>query len=396
MSFLYEAELSQQAEHFIECLENEGFQAVIVTGSFRDYTVKVSVGRQSERFGVVNLYYSPKKQRFSLGTHELKNPQIAPVLQTCWQRTVDVSESTGAAGTEIYVDGSYVNEVIGYAWVLLIDGKLVQEEHGLVSEPELQPLRQVAGELMATMKAVAWSVAHGIRELSISYDYDGIEKWATGEWQARRPFSLEYANFIDSAPVTIKWRKVASHSGDYWNDYVDHMASLAGRSQQPAEANDLLSVLEKTATSFVVFLKETTMDARLDGIFNDQFARVTIHRDGRLSGYFDLYNTRKKSLAPRLHDFIDKELQAKVQQQWELFHTEQHSEVRSQQSVIGEVEYYYQALRPYRNYAFDFSELAEALDRVLGDKSDTDLFDYRYDFDRLEAVYFTLRGKNHG
>src|SRR5690606_20497257 len=173
MSFLYEAELSQQAEHFIECLENEGFQAVIVTGSFRDYTVKVSVGRQSERFGVVNLYYSPKKQRFSLGTHELKNPQIAPVLQTCWQRTVDVSESTGAAGTEIYVDGSYVNEVIGYAWVLLIDGKLVQEEHGLVSEPELQPLRQVAGELMATMKAVAWSVAHGIRELSISYDYDG-------------------------------------------------------------------------------------------------------------------------------------------------------------------------------------------------------------------------------
>ena len=45
--------------------------------------------------------------------------------------------------------------------------------------------RNVAGEIMAIRKAVAWCQRKDIKEISIHYDYQGLESWVTGDWKGK-------------------------------------------------------------------------------------------------------------------------------------------------------------------------------------------------------------------
>ena len=108
-------------------------------GSFRDYLVKVSVRRVGRPFGHVNLYYSPKKDRFSLKTHELREKAVIPDLEACWDRFSSpggavAAQSHAGSGYQIYVDGSHLDGAIGYGVVVLKDGHPVAELSGPVEE----------------------------------------------------------------------------------------------------------------------------------------------------------------------------------------------------------------------------------------------------------------------
>ena len=52
--------------------------------------------------------------------------------------------------------------------------------------------RNVAGEIEAVCRGLHYLVGVGVRKATIFYDYEGIEKWITGEWQAKIELTKEY------------------------------------------------------------------------------------------------------------------------------------------------------------------------------------------------------------
>jgi len=125
---------------------------------------------------------------------------------------------------EVYVDGSFFNDSVSYAAVILKDGALLKTIKGVVKEEDFISSRQVGGELMAVMKALEWCKENKITSITLYYDYIGIKAWVTGEWKAKKPLTRFYADHVKKSGIKIYWKKVKSHSGNYWNDYVDKLA----------------------------------------------------------------------------------------------------------------------------------------------------------------------------
>lgn len=126
--------------------------------------------------------------------------------------------------TEIYVDGSWMNGSVGYGYVVLQDSRKVHEESGHIPENHTEGTRQVAGELFAVGKAIEWCKSNHVGDVTIFYDYMGVEMWARGLWKANLSLTQRYRAFVQSSGLNITWKKVKSHTGDKFNDKADSLA----------------------------------------------------------------------------------------------------------------------------------------------------------------------------
>ena len=129
-----------------------------------------------------------------------------------------------------YVDGSYNVATKEYSYGAVIfagDKKECFSEK--FNDPELATMRNVAGELEGSMKAMRYAVEAGAKELDIYYDYEGIEKWCTGAWKTNKDGTKAYKAFYEqiSQKVKVKFHKVKGHSGDRYNDEADVLAKAA-------------------------------------------------------------------------------------------------------------------------------------------------------------------------
>jgi ribonuclease HI len=223
---------------------------------------------------------------------------------------------------EIYVDGSFIDGRIGYGAVVLKDGKVVDELCGAVGDPSAGAARQVAGELFAVEEALRWCKKNSVAEVSIFFDYTGIEGWATGRWKANLPLTKNYREFVRASGVRVRWRKVYSHTGDRWNDRADALAktgALAGAKEPASPASDRAGDLSQVAHEFIESLMVAGIEASFDRIYNDQFARLVVIKGEKRAGLFDLYHTKKKPMSPYLHDFKDEALKSRVESAWRDF-----------------------------------------------------------------------------
>jgi viroplasmin and RNaseH domain-containing protein len=235
-------------------------------------------------------------------------------------KSEDKLRSGAEQGYEIYVDGSFINGRTGYGAVILKDGEVVDELSGAVSDPSVAYARQVAGELLAVEESLRWCEKHSVNEVSIFYDYYGIEKWATGRWKANQPLTVNYREFVRGSGVRVHWHKVNSHAGDRWNDRADALAKKgAGASLAPvasAADDERLNELMKKADAFIEFLMVKGIEAAFEKIYNDQFARLLIIENDKRTGIFDLYHTKKKPLSPYLHDFKEEQMKSRIESYW--------------------------------------------------------------------------------
>lgn len=133
-------------------------------------------------------------------------------------------------GAVAYVDGSYDHSQRKFACgiVFFHDGK---EEHfaEAFSDPTLAEMRNVAGEIKGAMFAMAYCKQLGIQDLTLCYDYEGIEKWCTGAWAAKKDGTKGYKAFYDAIKeaVQVRFVKVKGHSGDTYNELADKLAKSA-------------------------------------------------------------------------------------------------------------------------------------------------------------------------
>lgn len=130
-----------------------------------------------------------------------------------------------------YVDGSYnpAIRVYGYGGFIVVDGKKYTFS-GNGSDPEMASMRNVAGEIEGCMAAVKKAKEIGLSELTIYYDYTGIEMWATGQWKCNKTGTAAYRDFMQKVredSFTVKFRKVKGHSGVPGNEIADQLAKEA-------------------------------------------------------------------------------------------------------------------------------------------------------------------------
>ena len=128
---------------------------------------------------------------------------------------------------EIYVDGSYRADTAEYAYgvVVLAEGEELCFAEKF-SEPELAPMRNVAGEIRGAMAAMQYAVQAGYDRLHLYYDYAGIRHWCTGEWQANKSGTQAYRDFYRDIEgmLKVEFHKVKSHSNNRYNDLADKLA----------------------------------------------------------------------------------------------------------------------------------------------------------------------------
>lgn len=129
-------------------------------------------------------------------------------------------------GLRIYVDGSFQGgcSYAGWGWVAVDEGLEIASDYGLSSEPAES--RNIDGELIASYQAMKWLAQNG-RNGVICHDYEGIARWAKGEWAAKSRVAQRYIAAIQTIKQWAKFEKVAAHTGDIWNEKVDGLAKKA-------------------------------------------------------------------------------------------------------------------------------------------------------------------------
>ena len=131
----------------------------------------------------------------------------------------------------IFVDGSFMNGAVGAAFVVVDNDKVIHEEKWKVNK--YTDMRNVAGELSATMRAVLYTRKSGYKYVRIYHDYEGIEKWINGEWKAKSEATKLYREWMlrQTKDIHIKFVKVTAHNGNRWNEYVDKLAKEAAKKE---------------------------------------------------------------------------------------------------------------------------------------------------------------------
>ncbi|MGL5822809.1 MAG: viroplasmin family protein [Sarcina sp.] len=128
----------------------------------------------------------------------------------------------------IYVDGSFNVSTSRYAYglVALKDDMIVYVDSGSPIDTSKVNIRQIAGELEATEKAIEYAVEAGEKKVVVFHDYEGIFHHATGSWERKDSSSAAYyekmQRFLNSG-IEIIFVKVDSHSGDLYNEIADEL-----------------------------------------------------------------------------------------------------------------------------------------------------------------------------
>lgn len=130
-----------------------------------------------------------------------------------------------------YVDGSFnirTNEY-GYGCIIIKGQSIIKKFCGKGNKDELVSMRNVSGEILGCLAALQYAIDNHFQQICIYYDYEGIEKWVTGEWKANKDATKQYAKTVNclKEKIDIHFVKVLAHSGDIYNDMADSLAKKA-------------------------------------------------------------------------------------------------------------------------------------------------------------------------
>ena len=133
-------------------------------------------------------------------------------------------------GVYAYIDGSFdrVNGIYG-SGVVIVDGDEKYEYKHAGNREDYAQLHNVAGELEAAKFVMWYAVDKKIKEITLFYDYQGIEAWAVGDWKANLPYTQDYVKFYNKvkSAVKVNFVKVKAHTGIELNEVVDKLAKEA-------------------------------------------------------------------------------------------------------------------------------------------------------------------------
>lgn len=94
---------------------------------------------------------------------------------------------------------------------------------------EFISFRNVAAELEGVKEVINWAIKYNKTKITIYYDYEGIEKWVTGQWAATKNLTKRYVSFCQEKRniLQIEFIKVPAHAGVTYNEEADCIAKRA-------------------------------------------------------------------------------------------------------------------------------------------------------------------------
>lgn len=129
---------------------------------------------------------------------------------------------------KVYVDGSYSKALnrAGYGCVFIENNEIIYKISQAVSINLEENLWNVTAEIEGVLAAVEWAIQNKYKDISLHYDYEGLEKWFDGSWKANKQTTKSYINRMKNYnnKINIHFVKVKAHSGDYFNEMVDSLA----------------------------------------------------------------------------------------------------------------------------------------------------------------------------
>lgn len=172
-----------------------------------------------------------------------------------------------------YVDGSYNSDTGEYSAGVVLLYQSNKKTFSLKgNDPLLSKMQNVAGEIMGAKAAMNYALENNVASLAIHYDYAGIEKWCTGEWQTKMEGTKSYKDFYNaiSKAVTVRFVKVKAHSGVRYNEEADKLAREALQTVPLNTDYEAISKQEKpmtakfdAATIYIKHLQGTICDKQI-------------------------------------------------------------------------------------------------------------------------------------
>lgn len=130
----------------------------------------------------------------------------------------------------IYTDGSYNNITKRYgAGIVVCKGKIIIDKLSY-SGIKYNSARHIAGEILASVKAIAYCKEKGYNNIIIKHDYLGVGYWADSKWKTKQELTVKYKLFVAdyrNKGMTIVFKHVKGHSNNKMNDLADIMAKKA-------------------------------------------------------------------------------------------------------------------------------------------------------------------------
>ena len=129
----------------------------------------------------------------------------------------------------IFTDGSWRPSTpnrVGAGIVVVENDKIVEEFMLYRDNEEMAKMRQICGELIASMEGVRIAVERNYDKVVINFDYEGVEKWCMGAWKTKNKYTQMYKKYMNdmSKKIKIEFIKVKAHDNNVFNDYADYLA----------------------------------------------------------------------------------------------------------------------------------------------------------------------------
>lgn len=215
-----------------------------------------------------------------------------------------------------YVDGSYDDsKKVFAAGVVIFWNDIEKHFSGKSDDVDLIEMRNVAGEIKASEYAMQYCLENNIHRLDLYHDYEGIAKWCTGEWSAKKKGTQDYRDFYESIKdrLDVNFIKVKGHSGDKYNDLADKLAkeALEGDEIIPknvynSHVNGDVPSKETSKKSVKVYLDRNKMPQMINNIGEELWGNLFRHSSFEKLGDRYRYHFSVENIEQSLDFFYNK------------------------------------------------------------------------------------------